>query len=342
MARLWIKDLTLEALANELAAMGEKPFRAHQVFRWLYKDDVETFAEMTDLSKALRTRLAERFHLDRLPVIECLKSEDGTQKMLLELVDGRRIECVVIPEERRVTVCVSSQVGCRWGCRFCRTGQMGLDRNLTPGEIVEQYLVAQRVAGERRVTNVVLMGMGEPLDNLDNVVAAVRILYADHGVNLGPRKMTLSTVGIVPQLEELPRHIDVSLAVSLHAADDETRDKLIPANKKWPLKELIDACRCFPMSHRRRVTFEYALIAGINDSDEDARRLARLVGDLRPKINLIAVNPSDDSEFRAPPEERVRAFQQILLDAHLTCIVRKPRGRDILAACGQLAANPTA
>ncbi|MDP8224896.1 MAG: 23S rRNA (adenine(2503)-C(2))-methyltransferase RlmN [Candidatus Lernaella stagnicola] len=337
MTRPWIRDFTIDELAAAFVEMGEQSFRARQVFRWLYKDDVESFDEMTDLSCELRAKLAEKFHIGRLPVVDEMVGEDGTRKIVLELADGHRIECVLIPETRRLTVCVSSQVGCRWGCGFCRTGQMGFIRDLTAGEIVEQYLAAQRIAGDRRVSNVVLMGMGEPLDNLDHVTRAIEIFYADHGVNLSPRKVTLSTVGIVPQLPKLALRVDVSLAVSLHAADDETRSQLVPANRKWPLRELIDACRVFPMSHRRRVTFEYALIAGVNDSDDDAERLVRLVGDLRPKVNLIAVNPSDE-QFAAPTEERVRRFQEILRDHNITCMVRKPRGRDILAACGQLAA----
>jgi 23S rRNA (adenine2503-C2)-methyltransferase len=334
-----VKSLTLPALEAELAALGEKPFRARQLFRWLYKRDAATFDEMTDIAKDLRPRLAERFTILRLALLDRQVAEDGTQKLLLELPDGLRIECVIIPEERRLTLCVSSQVGCRWGCQFCRTGEMRFQRNLTAGEIVEQYGAAQRLLGEERISNVVLMGMGEPLDNLGNVVDAIRIFYADHGYNLSPRKMTLSTVGLVPQLDELGRRIDVSLAVSLHAADDQTRSRLVPANRRYPLKELLDACRRFPTPHRKRITFEYSLVAGVNDSDDDALRLARLAPDLRPKINLIAVNSFEGSGCEPPDEERVRRFQQILIDHHVTAIVRKPRGRDILAACGQLAAR---
>ena len=341
MSRQCIKSLTRQDLIAVLAEMGEKPFRAQQLFTWLYKKDAAAFAEMTDIAKNLRDRLEERFFILRFPVLDVQESADGTRKFLFELPDGQRIESVHIPEEGRVTLCISSQVGCRWGCRFCRTGTLGLTRNLTPGEIVEQYNAAQRLLPERRISNVVLMGMGEPLDNLDHVVAAVKIFYDDHGNNLSPRKLTLSTVGLVPQMLELGRQVDVSLAVSLHAADDETRSRLVPANRKYPLKDLIDACRCFPVPHRKRITFEYSLVAGINDADEDARRLVRLVGDLRPKINLIAANPFSGSECASPDEERVRRFQQILLDHHLTVIVRKPRGQDILAACGQLAARDT-
>jgi 23S rRNA (adenine2503-C2)-methyltransferase len=336
--KICIKSLTMPKLETELAAMGEKPFRARQIFRWLYKNDAATFDEMTDIAKGLRERLSEKFEILRLPAVETLTGEDGTQKMAFGLADGKRIESVLIPELSRLTLCVSSQVGCRWGCAFCRTGMMSFTRNLTAGEIVEQYLAAQRVAGERRISNVVFMGMGEPLDNLENVIDAINIFYADHGCNLSSRKVTLSTVGLVPQLDELGRRLDVSLAVSLHAPDDETRNKLVPANRKYPLKELLDACRRFPTPHRRRVTFEYSLVAGVNDSDEHAHRLARLAPDLRPKINLLAVNWFAGSECQPPTEERVRQFQKILIDHNVTAVLRKARGRDILAACGQLAA----
>jgi 23S rRNA (adenine2503-C2)-methyltransferase len=340
MTKPWLKDMTPAAMRAAMDAIGEKPFRAGQIFRWLYKEDEPDFARMTDLSKDLRARLAEDFSAHQLPIVDQLTAADGTEKFVLELHDGARIESVLIPEPRRLTVCVSTQVGCRFGCQFCSTGTMGLLRDLTPGEIVEQYLAAVRVAGGKRVTNLVMMGMGEPLDNLDNVTAAVEIMYSDHGLNMSPRKVTVSTVGLIPELAELPRRVDVSLAVSLHAADDETRNRLVPINKKYPIKELIDACRSYPMTHRRRVTFEYAIIEGVNDSDEDARRLVRLVSDLRPKVNLIAVNPNEDPTCQAPSDERVLAFQKILRDHNVTCMIRKSRGREIMAACGQLVAPP--
>jgi 23S rRNA (adenine2503-C2)-methyltransferase len=339
-SKVCIKSLTMPQLGAQLAEMGEKPFRVKQLFRWLYKRDAASFAEMTDVAKDLRERLAEKYHILRFSPADVLTSEDTTQKVVFALADGLRIESVLIPEQSRLTLCVSSQVGCRWGCEFCRTGAMGFKRNLTPGEIVEQYSAAQRVAGERRISNIVFMGMGEPLDNLENVIAAIEIFYADTGHNLSSRKVTVSTVGLVPQMDELGRRLDVSLAISLHAPDDETRDRLVPANRKFPLKELIAACRRFPTPHRRRVTFEYSLVAGVNDSDEHAHRLARLAPDLRPKINLIAVNSFDGSPCATPGEERVRRFQQILIGHHMTAVLRKARGRDILAACGQLAGVP--
>ncbi|MHA1569711.1 MAG: 23S rRNA (adenine(2503)-C(2))-methyltransferase RlmN, partial [Alphaproteobacteria bacterium] len=305
MNRECIKSLPREALEQRLEALGEKAFRARQVFRWLHREDVADFAAMGNVSKALRERLAKDYFILRLPVAEQLTSEDGTRKFALRTPDEHLIECVLIPEPRRLTLCVSTQIGCRFGCGFCRTGTMGLVRNLTPGEIVEQLSAAQRTAPERRITNLVLMGMGEPLDNLENVLDAIRIWRDDHGHNLSPRKITLSTVGLPPQMDELGRAVEVSLAVSLHAADDETRDRLLPINKKYPLAELMDACRRFPLSPRRRITFEYALIKGVNDSPEQAERLVKLVKPLRPKINLIACNPFAGSGFEPPDEEAV-------------------------------------
>lgn len=339
MNNICIKSLTRKQLSRELEALGEKPYRAKQVFPWLYRRDVASFDEMTDISQALRRTLTEHFFLLRLEVVETLTSKDGTQKLAMKTNDGHLIESVLIPEPRRLTVCLSTQIGCRFRCSFCRTGTMGLIRNLTAGEIIEQYQAAQRVAGERRISNLVLMGMGEPLDNYDNVMAAISIWRDDYGPNLSPRKVTLSTVGLVPQLDRLGKEIEISLAISLHAADDETRNRLIPINRKYPLKELIDACGRYPVSPRRRITFEYALIKGINDSEADAHRLAKLVKFLRPKINLIACNPFAGSGYEPPDDATVDRFLQILIDHHLTAIVRKPRGRDILAACGQLAAK---
>ncbi len=337
MSKICIKSLTLKQLASELQALGEKPYRAKQIFPWLYRRDVASFHEMTDISQTLRETLDKHFSLLRLEVAETLTSEDGTRKLALRTADGHLIESVLIPEPRRLTVCLSTQIGCRFGCRFCRTGTMGLIRSLTTGEIVEQFLAVQRLAGERRISNLVLMGMGEPLDNYENVMGAISIWRDDYGPNLSPRKVTLSTVGIVPQLDRLGKEIEISLAISLHAADDKTRDQLVPINRKYPLKELMDACRRYPLSPRRRITFEYALVRGVNDSEADALKLVDLVKPLRPKINLIACNPFAGSGYEPPDDATVDGFLQILLDHNLTAIVRKPRGRDILAACGQLA-----
>lgn len=337
MSKICLKSLTLPVLEKQLADSGQPAFRARQVFRWTHYNDVACFAEMTSVSKKLRSWLKEEYHLLRLPVAARQTSEDGTQKFALSTPDGHLIECVLIPEPRRLTLCISTQIGCRFGCTFCRTGTMGLIRNLTAGEIIEQIYAVQREEPKRRITNVVLMGMGEPLDNLDNVIDAIRILQADHGFNLSPRKITLSTAGIPPAMERLGKAVEISLAVSLHAPDDETRDLLMPLNRKYPLASLIEACRQYPHRPRRRITFEYALIKDVNDSPEHAKRLAELVQPVRPKINLIACNPFAESGFSAPSDETVLQFQQILIDRNLTVIVRKPRGRDILAACGQLA-----
>jgi len=337
MSKLCIKSFTLPALEAEMEKIGEKPFRARQIFTWLYRRDVASFDEMTNITNDLREKLADLFFIQRMPADEVLSSEDGTQKIALRTVDDHLIETVLIPEPRRLTVCVSSQIGCRFGCRFCRTGTMGLIRNLSAGEIVEQYQAAQRIAGERRISNMVLMGMGEPLDNFDNVIDALFLLRGDHSLNLSPRKITLSTVGVIPFMDELGKRIEVSLAVSLHAADDATRNKIVPINRKYPLAELMAACRRYPVSPRRRITFEYALIKGVNDSAEDAHKLVKLIKPLRPKVNLIACNPFVESGFEPPDDQTVSDFLQILLDNNMTAIVRKPRGRDILAACGQLA-----
>ena len=337
MSRRCIKSLTLPALEEEFKALGEKPFHARQVFSWLYKRDAAAFEEMTNLGRSLRAKLVEHFEILRLPAVEILTSEDGTQKFAWRLHDGKIIESVLIPEGNRMTLCVSSQVGCRYRCVFCRTGTMGFKRNLTAGEIVEQIGAAQREAPRRRITNVVLMGMGEPLDNLANVIVAVRIMYTDHGFNLSSRKVTLSTSGLVPQMDELGRALDICLAVSLHAPDDETRNRLMPINKKYPLAELLAACRRFPLPHRRRVTFEYALIKGVNDSVEQARKLVALVKSLKPKFNLIACNCFEGSGFEPSSEDAILRFQKVFIDNQITAVMRKPRGRDILAACGQLA-----
>ena len=334
-----IKSITLTALEAEFAELGQRRFRARQVFTWLHRRDAASFDEMTDLAKDLRAFLPERYEILRLPVASQLCGEDGTCKLALRTPDDRLVECVLIPEERRLTLCVSTQIGCRFGCRFCRTGGMGFVRDLTAGEIVEQLYAARRTYPKRRITNLVLMGMGEPLDNFDSTVDAIRIWQSDFGANLSPRKITLSTAGLVPEMDRLGQAVEVSLAISLHAADDETRDKLMPINKRYPLAELMAACRRYPLAHRKRLTFEYALVAGVNESEEHAKRLADLVEPLRSKINLITCNSFEGSAFAPPDEETILRFQQVLIARNLTAIIRKSRGRDILAACGQLAAE---
>lgn len=336
-----IKNFTLDELVVELAGMGKRRFRAKQVFKWIYKRDAQSFDEMTDLSRDFRKELDEHFQIVRFAVLRTDQSSDGTQKFLLELSDGLRVETVLIPGENdRFTVCISSQVGCPLGCVMCRTGAGGFVRDLTAGEMVEQVLAtARNIASPERLRNVVLMGMGEPLLNYDSTVRAIRILYEDGGMNYSARKVTLSTAGITPKMEQLGQDIEVSLAVSLHAVNDATRTRLMPLNRKYPLKALRAACRNYPLGPRQRITFEYVLIRGINDSDDDAAALAKWVAPLKSKVNLIVFNAFEGCPFEAPSPKRIARFQQILLDRNVTAMLRRSRGGDILAACGQLRAE---
>jgi 23S rRNA (adenine2503-C2)-methyltransferase len=329
-----IKNLTLEELSEFLKGLGKERFRAAQIMRWVYSRGVNSFADMTDLAKSLRTELEQRAVISALVPETVEESRDGTRKYLFRLQDGETIEAVRIPMENdRATLCISTQVGCAMGCSFCLTGTFGLVRNLEPAEIVNQVCAAM---AEAPVNNVVLMGMGEPLHNLDNVVKALRILYMPEGFNLSPRKITLSTAGLVPQMLELGERIRVNLAVSLNATTDEVRDRLMPINRRYPLRELLAACRAFPLQPRQRITFEYILIRDVNDSDQDARRLVKLLHGIRAKVNLIPYNEHPGSDFRAPAADRVEAFQTYLLGRGIVAIRRASKGRDISAACGQL------
>jgi 23S rRNA (adenine2503-C2)-methyltransferase len=293
---------------------------------------------MTDLSKGLRSRLAADFRLTTPVVITDSRSIDGTRKFVLELADGRRIEAVFIPDTPAMTFCISTQVGCAMGCGFCLTGKMGLVRNLTAGEIAGQVRVLAEATGLLDQSfNIVLMGMGEPLHNYDHTMKALRILHAEQGLAVSPRRITLSTVGIVPGLQRLAHEpLMPNLAISLHATTDEQRTELVPPNRKYPLAEILETCRRFPLKKRSRITFEYVLLNGINDTPEDARRLARLLSGIKSKVNLIPLNPAPGIPYERPSDERVDRFAQILADRHLTVSVRKSRGRDIRAACGQL------
>ena len=338
-----------EGLARRLAELGvaarERGMRARQLFRWIYARGARSFEIMSDLPKDLRDALAERFELSRPQVLACAQSRDGTRKWLLGYEDGARVELVYIPEPGRGTLCLSSQVGCPLGCRFCRTATMGLWRNLRAGEILGQILFAKDALDDwpadrpgRQVTNLVLMGMGEPLLNYEAVRQALRVALARDGLGLSRRRITVSTAGVVPRIAELGRDLGVRLAVSLHAADDATRDRLVPINRKWNIAALLEACRNYPAG--RRITFEYVLLHGVNDRPEDARRLVRLLADLPAKVNLIPFNPWPGSEYRPSSAERVRRFRRLLEAGGLEAPVREPRGRDILAACGQLASAP--
>lgn len=336
-ARPDLKDLTYEELQAFVLGLGEPRYRAEQLFRWIQSRGARSFGEMTDLPTGLRERLAREAEIGSATVAAEQASVDGTRKLLLALRDGLRIESVLIPEEKRLTLCVSTQVGCALACAFCATGKMGLRRHLRPGEIVDQVLRAGELAGgARRITNLVLMGMGEPLHNYEGTIKALRILCDPRGLHFSPRRITLSTVGMIPQMLQLGAEIPVKLAVSLHAADDATRGRLMPINRRYGLEALIEACRKFPRPQRNRITFEYVMLKGVNTSREDADRLGRLLEGLPSKVNLIPFNEHPGAEFERPSDDEVAAFQQRLLTHGIPVLVRATRGRDIAAACGQL------
>ncbi|HEX9242712.1 MAG TPA: 23S rRNA (adenine(2503)-C(2))-methyltransferase RlmN [Anaeromyxobacter sp.] len=340
-----LRGLSREALEALVAAHGERPYRARQLFRWLHRSGAATLGEMTDVPRALRDALAAGARLTTLERAAEQVSSDGTIKWTWRARDGRLVESVFMPETDRRTLCVSTQVGCAIGCTFCLTATMGLARNLEPGEIVDQIHRANRrlvelgvAPGPRPLTNLVFMGMGEPLANYPNLKAALALLLSEDGPQFSQRHVTVSTSGVVPVIRKLGEELPVKLAVSLNATTDAQRDALMPINRRWPLAELMAACREFPMRNGRRITFEYVLLAGVNDSLEDARRLADLVQGIPAKVNLIPYNANPGLPFEAPPPSRVVAFQEALAARHLTVVVRKNRGRDISAACGQLAA----
>ncbi|MFZ0131023.1 MAG: 23S rRNA (adenine(2503)-C(2))-methyltransferase RlmN, partial [Desulfobacterales bacterium] len=302
---------------------------------------LDSFDQMTDLSKADRENLAQHFKIGRLATLRVEASRDGSRKYLFELDDKKRIESVLMPEPGHDTLCISSQVGCALGCRFCLTGKGGLVRNLSAGEIIAQVRDIQRDLSEpKRLTNIVLMGMGEPLANYANVTAALNTL-TDNGLGFrfAGRRLTLSTAGLVPQLIRFGSETSANIAVSLNATDDRTRDFLMPVNQTYPIEKLLAACRQYPLKPHRRITFEYILIKGVNDSEAEARRLAALLSRIKAKINLIPFNPHPGSEFERPPESVIDRFQQVLLDKHYTVMVRRSKGEDISAACGQLCAS---
>ncbi len=341
-----LKNLTQQGLVAYVESLGQPAFRGRQIMGWLYRPGITDFSQMTDLAKEFRNILSEHACISRFTNSLIEKSEDGCVKFGFRLDDGNIIESVLIPEPDRNTLCISSQVGCAMGCSFCLTGTMGFKRNLTPAEIVNQicgvrdYLLAlpqEQLIGPDRVTNVVYMGMGEPLNNLENVLASLSIITEQKGLDLTPRRITVSTCGIVPKLRELGEKSSVNLAISLHAVDDETRRRLMPINDRYSIDELLAACRDFPMPRRKRIMFEYILLKDINDSDRDAKELARKLAGIPCKINLLPYNESVGLPYRSPGMERLVAFQKILLEAHYTVFIRNSRGADISAACGQLA-----
>ncbi|MBI2884420.1 MAG: 23S rRNA (adenine(2503)-C(2))-methyltransferase RlmN [Candidatus Methylomirabilis oxyfera] len=334
-----LKGLSLEEMERLVADHGEPAYRGRQLFHWIYARAAHTFAEMTDLPIGLRARLAEHTLIGALTLLAKEISRDGTRKYLFGCTDGRQIETVLIPDERRLTACLSTQVGCALACAFCLTGKMGFIRHLQPGEIVDQVLALQRdLQPGERIGNLVLMGMGEPLHNYDAIVKALTILSHPMGLAYPPRRITLSTVGLVPEIVRLGQSgLGVNLAVSLHASTDELRDRLVPINRRYPLKELMVALRAYPLPSRRRLTFEYVLIDGVNDRGQDAQELVRLLRGLRCKVNLLPLNEAHAIPFRRPSRERVESFQRILRSADILATIRESRGLDISAACGLLA-----
>lgn len=331
-------DYDREGLTAFFVTLGEKPFRATQLLKWIYQENIIDFSLMTNLSKTLRTHLQEHCTVATPEIVLEKIASDGTRKWILETNCGNRIETVFIPEEHRGTLCVSSQVGCALACTFCSTAQQGFNRNLTTSEIIGQVMMAQQRLGDsKKITNVVMMGMGEPLLNFDNVVAAMNLMMDDFAYGLSKRRVTISTSGVVPAMYRLTEVCDVSLAVSLHAVTDELRDELVPINKKYPLKALMEACReNAKLAPRRTVTFEYVMLNGVNDSLADAKGLVKLLKTVPSKVNLIPFNPFPNSSYTCSSNNTINRFKDLLNDAGIVTTVRKTRGEDIDAACGQL------
>ena len=336
-----LKNLTPLELQQWLASSGKERYRSAQVLRWLYKEGVRSPDQMTNLSKKFRQELARTSKISHLVCLRAQRAQDQTRKFLFELEDGNRIESVLIPDDDRLTLCVSTQVGCALGCRFCLTGQKGWTRDLRVSEILNQILAVRETLRENEaITNIVLMGMGEPLANDENTLRAIQLMRHPDAFKFSYRRITLSTVGLVPQLEQVSKGpIHFRLAVSLNAADDDTRSEIMPINRRYPLKRVLEACRRFPLRPRDRITFEYVLLEGINDSPQDAKRLIKLLRSIPSKVNLIPLNEAPGIPFKRPPEEKVRRFQEILLEGGLMTIVRASRGGEISAACGQLRAD---
>jgi len=337
-----LKAMTREQLTDWVREeLGESRFRGDQIFQWLHQKRARDVAGMTNLSKKLRARLERTARVGGLTLQDVRVARDGTRKLLFETAAGDRLESVLIPMEDRITQCVSSQIGCKIGCRFCLTARMPLRRNLSASEIVDQVLWAQQVLEEdggehERVSNIVYMGMGEPLDNYDNVVASLRILMDEHGANFSSRRITVSTSGVVPKIARLGHDVPVNLAVSLNASYDAQRTGVIPINKVWDIEQLMGALRAFPLPPRRRITVEYVMLAGVNDTPDDARRLVGLLRGIRCKVNLIPFNPWPGAPYSRPSNDAVEAFGAILKDADYTVTIRYSKGEDIGAACGQL------
>lgn len=337
--------LSREQLTEEMSAIGEKPFRAKQLWHWIYHQGETDFDRMTTIGKPLRKKMKAAYEVRKPDIGLEQTSTDRTRKWLVKFEDGNEAETVYIPEDDRGAICMSSQVGCTLTCTFCHTGTQRLVRNLTPAEIVGQFMLARDSYDEwptpqdggRMISNIVMMGMGEPLLNYENVATALKIIMDGEGIALSKRRITLSTSGVVPEIERCGNELGVNLAISLHAVRDELRDVLVPINKKYPLKELLNACRTYPSSNNaRRITFEYVMLDGINDSEADARELVRLVKGIPAKFNLIPFNPWPGAAYECSKPETIKRFSEILLDGGYSAPIRVPRGRDIMAACGQL------
>jgi 23S rRNA (adenine2503-C2)-methyltransferase len=342
--KLNLVGTTLEEVEAITGSLGEPRYRAKQVFTGVYRRRARSLEALTDVSKATREKLTQLCTIEYPHTLQIFQSGDGTRRYLFSVVPDQRIESVFIPEDRRDTVCISTQVGCAVECLFCVTGKLRMRRNLTVSEIVGQVLALQSDRGTpTKRLNIVIMGMGEPLHNYENVMQAIRLMVDKEGMSLSPRRITLSTSGVVPGMERLADEpIIPNLAISLNATTDEVRDVLIPINRKWNIAALLDACRNFPLEARRRITFEYVLIDGVNDSPGDAHRLTKLLRNIRNKVNLIPLNADPWVPLRTPSEEKILAFQKILTDSHLTAMVRRPRGNDVSAACGMLAGRDQA
>lgn len=342
--RINLLGLSQAALEEQIIGVGLPKFRAKQIWRWVWRHGLTNFDEMSDLGKPVREQLSKIYKVDRPTVSQRLNSKDGTIKWLLRFPDGNEAEAVYIPDKTRGTLCISSQVGCTLTCSFCHTGTQKLVRNLTVDEICGQVMLAMDELADwpagrdgRRLTNIVLMGMGEPLFNYENVAEAMRIIMSGEGVAVSKRRITLSTSGVVPEIKRAGEELGVNLAISLHATRDELRDELVPINRKYKLAELIEACRNYPgLSNARRITWEYVMLDGVNDSDEDCRELLALIKGIPSKLNLIPFNPWPGSPYVCSKGDRIDAFAKRVLKAGYASPVRTPRGRDILAACGQL------
>jgi len=339
--KIEIKDLTKDQLVEWLSERNIAAYRASQIFKWIYLRQHDSFETMSDIGKDVRMLLADRFTIGRLQRLQVETSTDGSRKYLFQLNDGNLIESVLIPERDHFTLCISSQVGCAQNCRFCLTARRGFIRNLTSGEIIAQVRdILVDLHDTHPLTNLVLMGMGEPLANYRRVVDALSVITnSDEGLKFSTRRVTLSTAGLVSKLDDLGRDTRINLAVSLNATDNAVRDRIMPINRKYPIERLIEACRRFPLSSGRRITFEYILMQEINDSEQDAHRLAKLLHPVRAKVNLIPFNAFAGSPFSRPDDRVILRFQEILLNHHYTAVIRQSKGQDISAACGQLSGS---